>query len=319
MVIRCVVLIGLLIPTLASTQTQFLPRGWSMVGNDSTNSMDVISVFGNATSPSSISSSVTSVWSWNNILGRWNFFAPSLSAQELTTYANSKGYGVLSDIAKGEGFWVNANNPFLFDPRIAAPIANAGVAQNVAIGSLVTLDGSASSDPNNRTLTYAWSFTSVPVGSSPVLSSPTAARPTFSVALGTTYVLSLIVNNGRLNSAPATVTISTITPIFSANCASCHVTQAASAHIALNGGYVRGSCTLCHGETRAIFHHMYAMNPATRAVCGSCHTGIDFATGTGTTIRGIVTGHIGGARSNDQTCSLCHDAANNTATHNWSN
>ena len=44
-----------------------------------------------------------------------------------------------------------------------APAANAGVAQNVTTGTLVTLNGSASSDANSDSLTYLWTLTSKPV------------------------------------------------------------------------------------------------------------------------------------------------------------
>ena len=47
-----------------------------------------------------------------------------------------------------------------------APIADAGIDQNVITGSLVTLDGSKSSDPNDDMLSYNWSFTAKPTGSS---------------------------------------------------------------------------------------------------------------------------------------------------------
>ena len=59
------------------------------------------------------------------------------------------------------------------------PVANAGVTQNVTTGSLVTLDGSASRDANNESLTYLWQFISVPSGSLAALSSPTSVKPTF--------------------------------------------------------------------------------------------------------------------------------------------
>jgi len=42
--------------------------------------------------------------------------------------------------------------------------------------------------------------------------------------------------------------------------------------------------------------------------CGSCHDGINFADGTGTTLAGATTGHVGGAKANNATCVLCHDA-----------
>jgi uncharacterized protein involved in type VI secretion and phage assembly len=90
----------------------------------------------------------------------------------------------------------------------AAPIANAGTAQSVVAGSTVTLDGSTSSDANGDTLTYYWSLTSRPAGSSATLSSTTAVRPTFTADLSGNYVASLTVNDGQASSNTATVNVS---------------------------------------------------------------------------------------------------------------
>ena len=57
-----------------------------------------------------------------------------------------------------------ANNP---------PTADAGSDQNVATGSLVTLDGSNSSDLDGDTLSCLWAFQSKPSGSLSILSSTT--------------------------------------------------------------------------------------------------------------------------------------------------
>lgn len=212
------IIAGLILPVLASAQTQTLPQGWSMVGNGASIAVDAAVIFGNSTSPTSNSSSVITVWSWNNLLGRWNFLAPSMTAQELSTYAASKGYGVLSTIAKGEGFWVNAKNAFLYDPSItasptnAAPVANAGVAQNVFAGSGVTLDGGASSDANSDPLSYTWTLTTKPAGSVAVLSSATSAKPTFTADVAGTYVASLSVNDGKVNSTTTSVSITAALP-----------------------------------------------------------------------------------------------------------
>ncbi len=82
----------------------------------------------------------------------------------------------------------------------AAPVANAGVDQSVITNSLVTLDGSKSSDVNNDQLTYAWTFSTKPVGSSITLTNPTSSKPTFTADSAGSYVVNLVVNDGKVNS-----------------------------------------------------------------------------------------------------------------------
>lgn len=89
------------------------------------------------------------------------------------------------------------------------PVANAGPAQSVLVGSTVQLDGSASSDVDGDRLTFRWAFLSRPTDSTATLSNTTVVQPTFVVDLPGGYVLQLLVNDGSLDSAPATVTITT--------------------------------------------------------------------------------------------------------------
>ncbi|MGH9387269.1 MAG: PKD domain-containing protein [Vicinamibacterales bacterium] len=94
-------------------------------------------------------------------------------------------------------------------PGNRAPVANAGSDQTVTLGALVTLNGSASSDPDSNPLTFTWSFVARPAASAAVLSDATAVMPTFTADAAGTYELRLVVNDGQLDSAPDTVLIST--------------------------------------------------------------------------------------------------------------
>jgi len=90
------------------------------------------------------------------------------------------------------------------------PTSNAGPDQSVFVNDNVILDGSGSSDPDGDPITYLWSFLSRPAGSTATLSDPTVVNPDFTVDVFGTYVLELIVNDGELNSAPDSVTITTL-------------------------------------------------------------------------------------------------------------
>ena len=92
------------------------------------------------------------------------------------------------------------------------PVANAGTAQNVVTGTVVTLNGSSSSDANGDQLTYSWSLTSRPAGSAAVLVGTTSARPTFFADVAGNYVARLVVNDGKVDSTAATVTVTATQP-----------------------------------------------------------------------------------------------------------
>ena len=100
---------------------------------------------------------------------------------------------------------------FILIPNVEhIPVADAGPDQSVFVGDLVTLDASQSTDGDGDPLTYSWSLTSTPMGSSATLSDVNAINPTFSVDLPGVYTASLIVNDGTSDSTADTVVISTI-------------------------------------------------------------------------------------------------------------
>lgn len=92
----------------------------------------------------------------------------------------------------------------------AKPVADAGSNQAATVNDTILLDGSASSDANNDPLSYDWSFTSVPAGSSATLNDPTAIQPEFVADIEGTYIVSLVVNDGLVDSDPSTVVIEVV-------------------------------------------------------------------------------------------------------------
>jgi hypothetical protein len=134
------------------------------------------------------------------------------------------------------------------------PVANAGPDQTVALGTTVHLDGSQSSDVDGDALRFYWALTVTPVGSLATLSDPTAVQPTFVADLPGTYVGQLIVNDGQVNSVPATTTITAedTTPPPPINQASLTVGPVTNGQVMITGatGSVAGGAQVTITNTR---------------------------------------------------------------------
>jgi hypothetical protein len=89
----------------------------------------------------------------------------------------------------------------------AAPVANAGPDQNVSVESTATLDGGASSDPNGDTLSYRWTLTAKPAGSVAAFSNAASVRASFVPDVVGSFLATLIVNDGKIDSLPVSVVI----------------------------------------------------------------------------------------------------------------
>ncbi|MDD5028251.1 MAG: S8 family serine peptidase [Rhodoferax sp.] len=110
----CDALANCSVPSAAASATTVAPSislnlapGWNLLGNSSSAPIDVASALADA-------SRFITVWKWHAQQNVWGFYAPALAAQRgtvLADYAASKGYQLLSTLASGEGFWVNATGP----------------------------------------------------------------------------------------------------------------------------------------------------------------------------------------------------------------
>ncbi|WP_295433562.1 PKD domain-containing protein [uncultured Thiodictyon sp.] len=89
------------------------------------------------------------------------------------------------------------------------PVANAGPDQTAAVGTGITLDAGASTDPDGDSLTFDWSFLARAPGSAAVLSNPTTLNPSFTLDRFGNYDLGLTVTDSHGASAADSVTVTT--------------------------------------------------------------------------------------------------------------
>jgi hypothetical protein len=125
------------------------------------------------------------------------------------TFVTDVGGTYVVKLIVDDGLEASAPDTVTISTQNSAPQADAGLNQNASVGDTVTLDGSGSSDTDGDTLTFNWSFVSLPAGSNAALSDNSAVQPGFTVDLPGTYTVRLVVNDGTLDSDPDTVTVST--------------------------------------------------------------------------------------------------------------
>jgi len=129
---------------------------------------------------------------------------PSFVADLADTYA-------IELIVTDEGGLPSAPDEVVVGADNLAPTAAAGNDQLVIIGETVNLDGSASTDPEFDLLTYAWSITAAPVGSSSILVDANNVTSSFMPDLEGVYQVNLVASDIIGPGAPDTVQITAAT------------------------------------------------------------------------------------------------------------
>ena len=148
---------------------------------------------------------------------RWEILSkPDSSVATLnnpTSVSPSIEFDVLGDyviqLIVNDGTINSAPDTVMFAHENMRPIADAGIDQAANTGDPVSLDGSASYDPDGDAINYAWSITSQPADSNVLFDNPLSVTPVFIPELVGTYVIQLIVNDGVLDSLADTVIIET--------------------------------------------------------------------------------------------------------------
>lgn len=136
---------------------------------------------------------------------------PTFTAPEVTVQIQ---YSFTLEVFDGEDYSQPDEVIITVQPANHPPIANAGEDQSVNEGDLVTLDGTASYDPDGDDISFLWS-----APSQITLSDETSATPTFTAPLvenTTTYSFQLIVSDGEYDSEvdEVEITVNNLTDVL---------------------------------------------------------------------------------------------------------
>ncbi|WP_372870589.1 PKD domain-containing protein [Shewanella sp.] len=146
---------------------------------------------------------------------RWSLVSQPAGSQAVLTDTSSaqpaltldaQGHYVVQLIVN-DGYTDSAPDTLVITDINLAPIANAGNDQKASKGSKVNLSGSRSTDPEGQALSYRWKLLSQPAGSAAVLSATDTIDTQFVADLSGDYIVQLVVNDGELDSTPATVIV----------------------------------------------------------------------------------------------------------------
>ncbi|HSF14476.1 MAG TPA: PKD domain-containing protein [Vicinamibacteria bacterium] len=214
--------------------TTELPRPVADAGPDQTVSLgDTVTLDGSGSSDPA-GGNLTYSWSFTTRPAGSGATLSDPTAEMPTFVADEPG-DYVAQLIVNNGVLDSAADTVIVTTSNTAPVADAGPDQTVLVGDRVQLDGSGSSDADMDPLTFSWSLTMRPDGSTATLSDPAAIDPTFEADAEGTYLVQLIVNDGMRDSVPDTVAIEATNRPPIANAAASSTTVLVGETVELDG------------------------------------------------------------------------------------
>jgi PKD domain len=192
-------------PATATITTQTLLAPTANAGQNHTVAQgSLVTLSGSGTDPQNL----PLAFQWSLVSKPANSSAALSSATIASpTFVADQSGTYVAQLIVSDGLLSSAPSTVMISTGCSQPTANPGTNQNVTVGLTVQLNGTGSGDACHDPLTYAWTFTARPSGSSATLSASNTATPSFVADVAGVYVAQLIVNNGVTASTPATLTV----------------------------------------------------------------------------------------------------------------
>lgn len=168
------------------------------------------------------------------------FFSDLETGKTVGIEIAAEGYAILRTTSVIDYAGI-ANDVVVFVEKITEnqkPISKAGPDQTVLEGTVITLDGSSSFDPDGDTITYIWNQID---GATQTLSSVSVEKLTFTPSADGVFIFSLIVSDGSISSDADEVVI-TVDNVVCVVASDCEDSDALTVDSCTNGGTTTAAC-----------------------------------------------------------------------------
>lgn len=162
---------------------------------------------------------LTYVWTLSRPAGSAAVLAGAVTAHP--TFVPDLAGTYVASLVVSDGCGASTPDTVAIAAANRAPVAAAGPDRSIPLGVAATVNGAGSIDPDGDALTFEWTLTTRPEGSAATLPGGTSSSRAFTPDVAGDYVLTLVVTDGVLTSAPDTVklTATNLAPVADAGLA----------------------------------------------------------------------------------------------------